>query len=104
MKKILFLALFLTGCEYWNKVDVLNVKITDKNLYNSKTTNYYRIYTKNETFAIKDTFIHWRFNSSDLYANIETGKCYDLQVFWFRSPFFNEYRNILQAKEIECNR
>lgn len=63
-------------------------------------TSYYLVYCDVEVFTIQDDFYKGRFNSSDLYRDIEVGKTYNFTVFGWRNGFFSWYRNILRAEEV----
>lgn len=99
MKKLIILSiLFLQGCSYFNEIELKNICITDKTLAYSHGKTQYKIYTKTETFEITYSIVKMRFDGSELYGVIEKGKCYNLTVYGFRSPFLGMYRNILKAE------
>lgn len=52
-----------------------------------------------ETFENVDTLIKGKFNSSDLYGQLERGKTYDCIVHGWRNGFFSMYRNIISCTE-----
>lgn len=56
--------------------------------------SYYLIYGKNEVYKDTDSWIRLKFNSSDLYRDIQAGQCYSFNVQGWRLPFFSTYRNI----------
>lgn len=58
----------------------------------------YLIFGKNEVYENTDSFIRFKFNSSDFYRDIQEGKCYTFQVQGWRIPFFSSYRNIYKIK------
>ena len=58
----------------------------------------YLIFTKNEVFENTDSFLMWKFDSSDVYNNLEVGNTYTVKVNWYRIPFLSMYRNILEIK------
>ncbi len=50
-----------------------------------------------QVFQITDTIIKWRFDGSNLYADLDEGdNCYILTQGW-RFPLFSDYKNILEA-------
>jgi hypothetical protein len=102
MKKILVITfLFLPSCGFYNEIELSNVCVKDKTLAYSHNSSQYRIYTNNEVFAVSDSLVKLRFNSSDIYGTIESGKCYDIVVYGKRVPFFGMYRNILDVKKTQ---
>jgi len=59
----------------------------------------YLIFTKQEVFENTDSFWKAKFNSSDVYGQIEPGKTYEAEVYGWRVPFLSWYRNIVWIKE-----
>lgn len=53
-----------------------------------------------KVFENTDSIIKWKFNSSDVYANIVPGKTYDFNTYGWRVPPLSLYENILTAKEV----
>ena len=83
------------------KTRSVTITVTDK--APSTDSKPYRIFTEQgETFSIKDTFWHWRFNSSDLYGKLRVGKTYKCDAFWVRIPWpgGSTYRNLLNCDEV----
>ena len=54
-----------------------------------------------KSYEITDTPLIGRFNSSDLYAEIEVGKTYEFIVGGNRVPFMSWYPDIYSATEIQ---
>lgn len=64
----------------------------------------YLIYTENdEVFENRDAIWALKFNSSDVYAELDEGKCYESEAWGFRVPFLSMYRGIDQVSEIDCS-
>jgi hypothetical protein len=63
--------------------------------------NTYLVFTKDEVFRIDDTLLHHRWNSSDVYNQVEEGATYRITVCGHRSPFWSMYRNILTLERVE---
>lgn len=59
----------------------------------------YLIFTKDETFENTDSIAYFKFNSSDLYGQINKGKTYKAKVAGVRIPFLSWYRNIIRIQE-----
>lgn len=80
--------------------------VTDKGIKTKDNDSTYLIYTKDaddETMVLRiaDTLTHGRFDSSDLYAEIEVGKTYEFEICGERIPVFSWYPNILSSKEVK---
>ena len=74
-------------------------RVSDSNNRNSK----YLVYTNTTTFAVEDTWIYWRWNSSDFYGKIQIGKTYNAKVQGWRVPFFSWYQNIITLDEVKVH-
>lgn len=59
----------------------------------------YRVFTDNGVFKVTDTWLYWRFNSSDVYAGIKQGRTYRFRVVGVRAGFLSSYENIIEASE-----
>lgn len=78
--------------------------VTDKAVKNYDDNGLYLIYTKDSdgtilVMEIEDNIFVGQFDSSDIYAKIETGKTYTFDVGGSRVPFFSWYPNIYSAIE-----
>lgn len=79
--------------------------VTDKGIKRSGDDDKYLVYTKDENgesqvFEITDSLLAGRFNSSDVYAEIEIGKTYKFTVGGSRNTFMSWYPNIYSFEEI----
>jgi hypothetical protein len=63
----------------------------------------YLIYTKDEVFENGDSFWSLKWNSSDVYRQIEPGSCYHTTAWGVRVPFLSMYRTIGQVEEASCS-
>lgn len=59
----------------------------------------YLVYTEEETFENTDSWMHFKFNSSDVQGRLLEGKKYVVKVYGWRIPFFSCYRNIIKIVE-----
>lgn len=59
---------------------------------------FYTVWTKGEVFRNSDTFLFFKFNSTDVQNKFEVGKTYDVKVSGWRVPFFSWYRNIIEVR------
>ena len=58
-------------------------------------TSKYLVFTENETFENTDSWLFWKFNSSDFNGKFVAGSTYKVKVAGWRIPFFSSYRNIV---------
>jgi hypothetical protein len=68
---------------------------------NTKQTQKYLVFTGEETLCISDSWVHWRFNSSDVYGSMKVGVKYTATLQGYRWPFFSAYRNIINPVEVK---
>lgn len=59
----------------------------------------YLIFAQDETFENTDSIAFFKFNSSDIYGQINEGKTYRAKVAGARIPFLSWYRNIIEIQE-----
>lgn len=85
------------GASYFKKTTVENACVSDKNVKRSGESEKYLIFTDKGTFEVTDNFVHFRFNSSDVYGSIRKDTCYNFVVTGFRSGLLSEYQNILEV-------
>ena len=69
-----------------------------------RVSDRYLIFTidengETEVFENVDSFWHWKWDSSDIYAKIQKGDTCEMTVYGFRYPIFSSYRNIVS---VEC--
>lgn len=94
----------------------ITATVTDKDIkkdHNSSSSedgkkdskDVYMVYTKDldgnvHVFKDEDTWYYFKFNSSDVYGEIEVGKTYEFDVYGLRIPFLSKYQNIISVKEV----
>lgn len=100
----LIVAFVFGGCyiEYGNKqVHAVTVKKTEQvtkvtgNGEDISVRSYYLVFTDKGVFRIEDQLFFGKFNSSDLYGELELGKTYQITTTGFRNGFFSMYPNIV---------
>ncbi|MBW7977988.1 DUF1523 family protein [Bacillus velezensis] len=92
-----------TIASYHNE-NTYEIKVTDKETKTSGDSSKYLIFGDDEkgtakVFENTDAIFARKFNSSDLYAEIEVGKTYEFKTIGFRNPFMSSYENIMTVKE-----
>lgn len=82
---------------WYNSQEVITITVENKDIKAGDKSSKYLVWTKeNEVFENTDSFLFGKFNSSDLYGQIEVGKTYKILVAGFRIPFWSMYRNIIR--------
>lgn len=104
---IIILALII-GVFWWNyKVtygSVQTIEITVKDKYikksGSETDKYLVVDTEGNTYQITDLTFLGKWNSTDLYNELDVGKTYKIETSGIRNGFLSMYPNINKVKEI----
>ena len=91
----------------YNEQDYV-VTVTDKDVKNYTDKSKYLVFTKTEdgetrVFSVEDSFLRFRWNSSDVYGEIEVGKMYRFTVVGFRFEILSMYENIIDFEEISSD-
>ncbi len=82
------------------------VTVTEKAVKRVRQSDKYLLFTKlndgqTRVFENTDSLLEAKFNSSDVYAEIEVGTKYDLESYGWRIPFLSFYENILGAQPVQ---
>ena len=82
--------------------------VTDKEVKNYNNSSKYLIFTKTNdgetrVFSVEDSLLRGRWNSSDVFGEIEVGKTYKFTTVGYRIEFLSEYENIIDAQEISSD-
>ncbi len=84
------------------------VRITDKQVKRTgdKGKDKYLIFTElpngePRVFENTDSLLEGKWNSSDMFAQLEQGGTYELATYGWRIPFFSVYENIIGVREIK---
>lgn len=98
---MLFLILFFLiggiALSYFNN-QTIDITVKDKYV---KYTTYFVVDTNNNTYEITDLFFLGKFNSTDIYNEIEIGNSYQIETTGFRIPFLSRYKNINKYRIVE---
>jgi len=74
--------------------------VKEKERITKRDSSKYLIFGETETYENTDSLWYWKWNSSDIYGDLEEGKTYRLRVYGWRIPFMSWYRNIIEIEEI----
>ena len=99
-----FVLIFAFPVFYWTSAEKVVIKIDNKDREikgsGQTATGKYIIYAPNEVYECTDTWLFWRFDSSDVYADLDKGATYEATVAGWRIPFLSWYRNIIEVEEL----
>ena len=75
--------------------------VKDKEAVRSNDSNEYRVYTENcGTLKVGDSVFIMRFDSADVYADIDAGQAYDFKLQGFRIPVLSMFPNVIEATPV----
>lgn len=103
---IILILGFLFYCitiDYWNKENI-EIIVKDKYIKRSIDENadiYYVATEEGEVYKITDLLFKGKFNSSDLYNELDIGKKYKVEVTGVRIPIFSMYKNLNKVEPVE---
>ncbi len=80
--------------------------VTENTVINSNKSGTYLVFIEDESgsvipLEVTDSLFRWRFNSSDVWGNIQQGQKYVFEVGSSRVEFLSWYPNIYSYREIE---
>lgn len=104
---LIILGLMFTNAPYqWlTQRSIDDVLIKDKQIstesdkHKDKVVSTYLIFTDHGVFRNDDAGWFMKYNSSDVYGNLDIGKRYHLKVYGWRIPILSMYPNIVRGEE-----
>lgn len=98
---IIGVAIYFETVEYQNE-ETIEITVKDKYIKRNGDTDLYLVATEEgETYKISDLLFKGKFNSTDLYNQLEIGKTYKVEITGVRIQFFSMYKNINKIEEIK---
>lgn len=104
------LAVIGVGCASYAKTSTVTIHVTGKESVSTKDSHEYRVYALEDTYVIKDSYLHPRFNSANLYGRIPVpssgpgdpakAKPLKCEVYGWRIGIFSQFKNILNCEGI----
>ena len=87
-------SIWLEVARYTNK-EITEITIKDKYVdVNNENGVFLIVSMDNYTYKVSDLLFKGKFNSTDIYNNLEIGKTYEIETTGYRIPFLSEYKNI----------
>ena len=90
---------FIYPLSYRFNTEVLNIKVEEKENIQNGQSNKYVVFSTHEVFENTDSFLFFKFDSSDYQNKLKKGKTYKVKVTGWRIPFISTYRNIVKIIE-----
>tara|TARA_Y100000310_G_C20701093_1_gene829949 strand:+ start:21 stop:356 length:336 start_codon:yes stop_codon:yes gene_type:complete len=87
--------LFKPVC-YWISAEEETITVNKTERINKDGESYYLVFAEEGTYKNVDSWLFWKFNSSDVQGQLETGNTYKVKVAGWRIPLFSSYENIIK--------
>ncbi len=99
---IIFVAWFAYGIAYAFTTGHEEITIKDKWIkYSGEDAKYLISSEDGQVFQLTDSLVKVRFDSSNLYAEIDEGETYRINTQGWRFAFLSDYKNILDVELVE---
>lgn len=101
---ILGTLLSATGLYFiqYSNEETIEIVVKDKYIKRKSNDDIYMVVSEDdETYKIMDMIFIGKFNSTDLYNQLEIGKRYKITTTGIRNNFLSEYKNINKIEEME---
>lgn len=98
---LIIFIIVLTAMGYQNE-QTFDILVKDKYIKNgSKSGRYLVVDSDKNTYEITDLFFKGKFNSTDLYNELEIGQKYKVTTTGYRIRIFSHYQNINEIERID---
>lgn len=77
----------------------ITVKKTERIVSPDGKSSKYLIYAEDGVYENTDNVFRMKFNSADVYNQLQNGKTYMCDTYGWRVPFLSMYPNIVECKE-----
>lgn len=91
--------IFAYPIAYWSSAETKTITVKEKERINDSEDSYYLIYCEEGEFTNEDSWLFWKWNSSEVYSDLEEGKTYKVRVAGWRWNFGSWYENIISIEE-----
>jgi len=92
-------VIFAYPVAYWSSTETKTITVKDKERVNKKESSYYLVYCEEGEFMNDDSWLFFKWNSSEIYGDLEAGKKYKVKVAGWRWNFGSWYENIISIEE-----
>lgn len=77
----------------------ITVKKTERIVSQDGKSSKYLIYAEDGVYENTDNVFRMKFNSADVYGQLQNGKTYTCDTYGWRVPLLSMYPNIVECKE-----
>lgn len=81
-------------------VEYEQITVTDKERITASDSSYYLVFTEEGSYQNSDSLWHWKWDSSELYGELQVGSTYNVTTYGWRFGFLSMYPNIVDAVEV----
>lgn len=94
-------AIYFGTIEYQNE-ETIEIIVKDKYIKRSGETDLYLVVSNSgDTYKIEDLLWKGKFNSTDLYNQLDVGNKYKITITGVRLQYFSMYKNINKIEKLE---
>lgn len=94
-------AIYFSTVEYQNE-ETIEITVKDKYIKRNGEHDLYLVVSSNgDTYKIEDLLWKGKFNSTDLYNQLDIGNKYEITVTGIRLQYFSMYKNINKIEKID---
>lgn len=94
---VIVAAIFVYPILYWSSQEAITIQVTDREREAKDSGSRYIVHTPGEVFECADSWLYFKFNSSDVYSELQRGGKYRVLVAGWRIPLLSWYRNIIEV-------
>lgn len=77
----------------------ITVRKMERIVSSNGRSSKYLIFAEDGVYENTDSILHLKFNSADIYSQLQKGKTYMCNIYGWRVPFLSFYPNIIECKE-----
>lgn len=93
---MIVLGILLYPVFYLSSADTQKITVTDKERIAQREGGKFLVYTEDEVFENVDSWLFWKFNSSDVQNKLSVDSTYKVRTAGWRVPFLSMHRNIIR--------
>ena len=96
---VMLIIMFGYSIAYYSSAGSKTITVESKERVNKRDSSKYLIFCKGETLENTDSWLFFKFSSSDVYRELIPGKTYNVKVAGWRVPFLSMYENIIKINK-----
>ena len=98
---VIVAAIAVCAVVYYASDEIVTVTVDEKwTKYHSGDAKYLFSDEKGIVYSMEDSLLLWKFDASNRYASIESGKSYEITTYGWRIPVLSWYKNVVSVREV----